>query len=150
MKSLAPSVTTRDPKGQKFISIVAVAYNKAGLSDEEAQNVNDTAGLSALVSKFIADVRKDRVLVDRMAIYMMSKDNMEGAEALAEAAGYPFDREIAFKIVEDIYGKKEADAMRAFYSPEAEARFEAAFEKGIKEGLRRLDEKRAREGSKKS
>lgn len=64
MKSLAPSVTTRDPKGQKFISIVDAAYNKAGLSDEEAQNVNDTAGLSALVSKFIADSRSSKLYAD--------------------------------------------------------------------------------------
>ena len=35
-KTLAPSVTTRDPKGLKFISIVEAAYNKAGLTMEEA------------------------------------------------------------------------------------------------------------------
>lgn len=66
-KSLAPSVapvTTRDPKGQKFISIVDAAYNKAGLSGEEAQNVNDTSGLSALISKFIADSRSPKLYAD--------------------------------------------------------------------------------------
>ena len=66
-KSLAPlavPVTTRDSKGEKFISIVEAAYNKAGLSDEEAQNVNDTAGLSALISKFIADSRSPKLYAD--------------------------------------------------------------------------------------
>lgn len=65
--SLAPSVasvTTRDPKGQKFISIVDAAYNKADLSDEEAQHINDTAGLGALVSKFIADSRSPKLYAD--------------------------------------------------------------------------------------
>lgn len=64
MKTLAPSVTTRDPKGQKFISIVDAAYNKAGLSEEEAQYVNDTAGLGALISKFIADSRSPKLYAD--------------------------------------------------------------------------------------
>ena len=53
-KTLAPSVTTRDPKGLKFISIVEAAYNKAGLTMEEAQRVNDAPGLSDLVRTFIA------------------------------------------------------------------------------------------------
>ncbi len=52
--SLAPSVTTRDPKGLKFVSIVEAAYNKARLSDHEAQRVNDTPGLAELVDNFIS------------------------------------------------------------------------------------------------
>lgn len=59
-KALAPSgitVTTRDDKGHKFISIVEAAYNKAGLSDEEAQRVNETPGLAILVGNFIAENR---------------------------------------------------------------------------------------------
>lgn len=56
-KTLAPSqsVTVRDPKGLKFISIVEDAYNKAGLSEEEAQRVNDTPGLADLIHGFIAE-----------------------------------------------------------------------------------------------
>jgi hypothetical protein len=59
MKKLAPSkvfVTDRDPKGQKFVSIVVSAYNKAKLSDGpdgEAQRINDTPGLAELVGNFI-------------------------------------------------------------------------------------------------
>lgn len=35
--TLAPrTVTARDPKGLKFVSIVEAAYNKAGLSEDEA------------------------------------------------------------------------------------------------------------------
>jgi hypothetical protein len=56
-KTLAPSVTTRDPKGLKFVSIAESAYNKAGLLDEEAQRVNDAPGLADLVSGFIAKHR---------------------------------------------------------------------------------------------
>lgn len=57
--SLAPSriVTARDPKGRKFMSIVEAAYDKAGLSEDEAQRVNDTPGLADLIGKFIADNR---------------------------------------------------------------------------------------------
>jgi hypothetical protein len=52
--ALAPSVTTRDPKGLKFISIVEGAYNKAGLSDDEAQNVNEAPGLADLIDEHIS------------------------------------------------------------------------------------------------
>ncbi len=58
-KTLAPSqnVTHRDPKGLKFMSIVEAAYNKAGLSEDEAQHVNDTPGLADLLGNFIAENR---------------------------------------------------------------------------------------------
>lgn len=57
-KSLAPSsVTNRDPKGLKFMSIVGSAYDNAGLTDKEAQRVNDTPGLAKLVADFIAKNR---------------------------------------------------------------------------------------------
>lgn len=60
-KSLAPSatvVTDRDPKGIKFMSIVAAAYNKAGLPEDEAQHVNDTPGLAGLIASFIEENRR--------------------------------------------------------------------------------------------
>lgn len=59
MNTLAPSatVTTRDSKGRKFLEIVEAAYNKAELSEEEAQRVNNTPGLSDLVGNFIAGNR---------------------------------------------------------------------------------------------
>ena len=63
LKTLAPSVTARDPKGLKFISVVEAAYNKAGLSDEEAQRVNDTPGLADLVAGFIAENRNANQLL---------------------------------------------------------------------------------------
>lgn len=54
MKTLAPSVVTvRDPKGLKFVSVVESIYNKAKLSEEEAQRVNETPGLTTLVAGFI-------------------------------------------------------------------------------------------------
>lgn len=57
-KSLAPSVvTTRDPKGLKFVSIVGAAYNKAGLSEKEAQRINDTPALADYIGTFIAENR---------------------------------------------------------------------------------------------
>ncbi|MGA2667075.1 MAG: hypothetical protein ABSE91_03230 [Patescibacteria group bacterium] len=56
-KALAPSVTTRDPKGLKFISVVEAAYNNAALSEDEAQRVNETPGLADLIGNFIAEHR---------------------------------------------------------------------------------------------
>ena len=55
--SLAPSITTRDSKGLKFMSIVEAAYNKAGLFEDEAQRVNEAPGLSELVSNFVNENR---------------------------------------------------------------------------------------------
>jgi len=55
--TLAPSVTHRDPKGTKFLSIVEAAYDKAKLSDGpdgEAQRINDTPGLADYIAKFFA------------------------------------------------------------------------------------------------
>lgn len=58
MKQLAPSiVTTRARKGRKFISIVEAAYNQAELSQDEAQRINDTAGLADHIGEFIAKNR---------------------------------------------------------------------------------------------
>src|SRR3990167_6550212 len=56
-ETLAPSVTHKDPKGRKFVSIVESAYDKAELAEKEAQRVNDTPGLADLIDKFIADNR---------------------------------------------------------------------------------------------
>jgi hypothetical protein len=56
-RTLAPSVTNRDPKGRKFMDIVAAAYDKAGLSDPEAQNVNNASGLADHIADFIAKNR---------------------------------------------------------------------------------------------
>ncbi|MBI1984590.1 MAG: hypothetical protein HYS60_00565 [Candidatus Wildermuthbacteria bacterium] len=55
--ALAPSVTARDSKGLKFVSVIEAAYNKARLSEKEAQCVNDAPGLAELVGKFITENR---------------------------------------------------------------------------------------------
>jgi len=39
------------------MSIVEAAYNKAGLNEKEAQRVNDTPGLSEIITNFIAENR---------------------------------------------------------------------------------------------
>lgn len=57
MTTLAPSITHRDSKGRKFVSIVETAYDKAGLTETEAQRVNDTPGLSGMIAQFIAEHR---------------------------------------------------------------------------------------------
>lgn len=62
VKPLAPSlVTHKDPKGLKFLSIVEATYDKAGLSEEDAQcvNDNDTTELSELIAGFIDRNRGD-------------------------------------------------------------------------------------------
>lgn len=56
-KVLAPSVTQRYPKGTHFMRTVGDAYDKANLSEEEAQRVNEAAGLADLIGKFISDHR---------------------------------------------------------------------------------------------
>lgn len=56
----APSVVTqRDPKGRKFMEIVGVAYDKAGLSEGEAQIINSTPGLAKLITGFIKKHRPE-------------------------------------------------------------------------------------------
>ena len=57
MTALAPSITHRDSKGRNFVSIVETAYDKAGLTEVEAQRVNDTPGLSDMIAQFIAEHR---------------------------------------------------------------------------------------------
>ena len=57
MNTLAPSITHRDPKGRKFASLVETAYDKADLSEKEAQRVNDTPGLSDMITQFIDENR---------------------------------------------------------------------------------------------
>ena len=57
-KALAPSVvSTRDPMGRHFLSVVEAAYDKANLSEEEAQRVRQAASLSDLIESFIAERR---------------------------------------------------------------------------------------------
>ena len=66
-KTLAPSsqtVTARDPKGLKFVSIVEAAYNKAGLLEDEAQRVNDTSGLADIIAKFLDENRHENLFAD--------------------------------------------------------------------------------------
>ena len=56
-KTLAPSVTHSDPKGRKFMTIVGNAYDKAGLNNDEGQQVNEATGLADLIAGFINEHR---------------------------------------------------------------------------------------------
>jgi len=59
------SVTTRDPKGLQFMSVVDAAYNKAGLSEKEAQRLNENGGeLKQLLTDFIAKNRVTNQFAD--------------------------------------------------------------------------------------
>ena len=65
--SLAPSVTAvtqRDPKGLKFMSIVGAQYDKAKLSEEEAQRLNDTPGLANFIAEFVKENRRENKHAD--------------------------------------------------------------------------------------
>ncbi len=66
--SLAPSnaaiVTQRDSKGLKFMSIVGAQYDKAKLSEEEAQRLNNTPGLADLIAEFINENRRENKHAD--------------------------------------------------------------------------------------
>ena len=107
-KALAPSspVTSRDPKGRKFISVVETAYNKAGLTGEEAQRVNEASGLADLVSSFIVGNRQPNQFADEEVqsnyVYPEGYKVKEIAEQLAtlrqlfpELEGTTFDESIA-------------------------------------------------------
>jgi hypothetical protein len=55
--ALTTSVTSRDPKGSKFMNTVAAAYDKAELTDEAAQLLNErgdefTIGLQELIARY--------------------------------------------------------------------------------------------------
>jgi hypothetical protein len=57
-------VTTRDDKGRKFLRTVEDAYDKAKLSPEEAQRVNEASGLKELIEKHIAQHRRSNQFVN--------------------------------------------------------------------------------------
>lgn len=60
MATLAPSqktVTHLDSKFRKPLQILEAQYDKAALTEEEAQRVNDTPGLAELIANFIAESR---------------------------------------------------------------------------------------------
>lgn len=86
--------------------------------------------------------------IRRLALALLAMWDMEGAEAIAKREGLPFDRELAFRQVEAMLGKKEADAMRYRWSPEAEEISYQHFKKGIAEGMRLAAEDRARKAGK--
>lgn len=62
-KTLTPSaakfVTSRDPKGRKFLDVAAAVYDKADLKDDEAQRVNEASGLADLIANHIAQHRHE-------------------------------------------------------------------------------------------
>ena len=101
--TLAPSkVTARDPKGLKLMSVVEAAYNKAGLTEEEAQRVNDTPGLADVVAEFIGQNRSTNKYKD---------------EEVRAAYGYPKEYkgpkpiEQQIKAIAEIFGLDPAQAL---------------------------------------
>ena len=59
-------VTARDPKGLRFMEKVEAAFNKSGLTEEEAQRINEAPGLNDHIAQFIEKFRSDKfaLLVD--------------------------------------------------------------------------------------
>ncbi len=101
--TLAPSkVTARDPKGLKLMSVVEAAYNKAGLTEDEAQRVNDTPGLADVVAEFIDQNRSMNKFKD---------------EEVRAAYGYPKEYkgpkpiEQQIKAIAEIFGLDSALAL---------------------------------------
>lgn len=72
-KALAPSVTHRDPKGRKFIAIVETAYDRAGLTVDEAQRLNETPGLTNLILGFIAKGRRPKGVAPPLRVKKKAK-----------------------------------------------------------------------------
>jgi len=77
-KALAPSVkvTSQDPKGCKFMSIVSQSYDKAGLTPEQAQRLNETSGLGDVVDDWI-EANRYFGLDDRSCFYGYRPINIE-------------------------------------------------------------------------
>ncbi|MCX6722071.1 MAG: hypothetical protein NTY04_02690 [Candidatus Staskawiczbacteria bacterium] len=123
IKTLAPSVTVRDPKGLKFMSIVEARYNKAQLSEDEAQRVNDTPGLSDLIGSWIEEHRRPnqfaneevRTVYGYPREYKGSKPIEEQIEALVEICDGKVDPSCALAFARNLPDMKQfvpADALR--------------------------------------
>ena len=101
--TLAPSVvTSRDPKGVKFLSIVAAAYDKARLPEDEAQLVNEAAGLAEIVASHIEKNRRPNLYPDE-----------EVRTSYSYPRGYTGPKPIAdqIKAIAEIFGLDPASAM---------------------------------------
>jgi len=134
MATLAPSknVTSRDEKGLKFIAIVEAAYNKAKLSEDEAQHVNNTPGLADLVKNFIADSRltdrfKDEEVKSKYAYpkeYKGPKPISQQIDALAKIFGLSlgFTSDYAQKVLPTLTIPDNAEGWFAIPSVDAVAR----------------------------
>ncbi len=72
----------------------------------------------------------------RLALALLARYDIEGAEAVARQNNLPFDRELALKQIEVMLGKEEADAARYRWSPQAEEKSYGHFTKGIEIGMR--------------
>ncbi len=80
------TATARDPAGVEFVSRVAAAYDKAGLSAEEAWHVNQNFGLESLISDFIAESRQ----IDRYG-------DEEVSTTLGYASGYKKPKDVSWQ-----------------------------------------------------
>jgi hypothetical protein len=57
MMTTSQLITSRDPKGLQFLSIVEATYNKAGLNEEQAQRLNERGGeVKGGLAKLIAEL----------------------------------------------------------------------------------------------
>jgi len=56
----------------------------------------------------------------RLALALLARYELEGAEAIAKRDDLTFNRELTLKQIEAMLGKEEADAARIRWSPEAE------------------------------
>lgn len=114
-KTLAPSVTHSDPKGRKFISIVEAAYDKAALSEEEGQRVNDARGLGDLIRKFVEENRSANRYADQQVAssydYPEAYKKLGGPKPMEKQAEifvacFPgIDPEPALRYTHDVYPK---------------------------------------------
>lgn len=121
--SLAPSnaVTTRDSKGLKFVSIVEDAYNKAALSEDEAQRVNDTSGLAELIGSFIAQNRMSNKYADQevKSKYTYPKEYYKGSKPIHEQCKW-FEKNLGLDIKPALdYAEHSLPDLKAFVPQDA-------------------------------
>lgn len=93
-KTLTPSaktVTVRDPKGRKFLDLVGAPYNKALLTEPEAQRVNEAGGLGDLIDGYIAQHRYEVPIILKLVadnIKLPAHERFVAKDAFVHGQGF--------------------------------------------------------------
>ena len=113
-QTLAPSVvTSRDPKGLKFMGIVGSAYDRKRLTQAEAQRVNEATGLADLIDGFIEENRRENKYAgEEVASSYLYPPEFRGPKPIGEqiaslAQGFGLDPSLALQFAHALPDLKE-------------------------------------------